>query len=41
VLMTQLLPANGSDLLNKFRFMVYQAVVAPPGPPAVPVVKGK
>ena len=39
VLMTQLLPANGSDLLKKFRFMVYQSVIAPPGPPAVPVVK--
>jgi len=41
VLMTQLLPANGSDLLNKFRFMVYQAVVAPPEPQAVPVTKRK
>jgi CubicO group peptidase (beta-lactamase class C family) len=30
VLMTQLLPANGSDLLNKFRFMVYQSVIGPP-----------
>ena len=41
VLMTQLLPSNGSDLLNRFRFMVYQAVVAPPGPQAVPVTKRK
>lgn len=41
VLMTQLLPANGSDLLNRFRFMVYQAVVAPPEPQAVPVTKRK
>ena len=41
VLMTQLLPANGSDLLNKFRFLVYQSVVAPPGPQPVPVVKRK
>lgn len=41
VLMTQLLPANGSDLLNKFRFLVYQSVVAPPGLQPVPVVKRK
>jgi CubicO group peptidase (beta-lactamase class C family) len=31
VLMTQLLPATGSDLHEKFRDLVYQAVVAPPG----------
>ena len=29
--MTQLLPATGSDLHEKFRGLVYQAVVAPPG----------
>ena len=27
--MTQLLPSNGSDLLDKFRVMVYQALVSP------------
>jgi CubicO group peptidase (beta-lactamase class C family) len=32
VLMTQLLPATGSDLHEKFRDLVYQAVIAPPGP---------
>jgi CubicO group peptidase (beta-lactamase class C family) len=31
VLMTQLLPATGSDLHEKFRDLVYQAVIAPPG----------
>ena len=31
VLMTQLLPSNGSDLLDKFRVMVYQALVSPEG----------
>ena len=31
VLMTQLLPAEGSDLHEKFRDLVYQAVIAPPG----------
>ena len=31
VLMTQLLPSNGSDLLDKFRVMVYQALVSPAG----------
>ena len=41
VLMTQLLPANGSDLLNKFRFMVYQAIVAPPAPQPIAVTKKK
>jgi CubicO group peptidase (beta-lactamase class C family) len=33
VLMTQLLPANGSDLPNKFRFMVYQSIVGPVSQP--------
>ena len=32
VLMTQLLPATGSDLQGKFRTLVYQAIVGPPGP---------
>jgi CubicO group peptidase (beta-lactamase class C family) len=31
VLMTQLLPAAGSDLHERFRNLVYQAVIAPPG----------
>ncbi len=31
VLMTQLLPATGSDLHERFRNLVYQAVIAPPG----------
>jgi CubicO group peptidase (beta-lactamase class C family) len=31
VLMTQLLPATGSDLHERFRNLVYQAVVGPPG----------
>jgi CubicO group peptidase (beta-lactamase class C family) len=31
VLMTQLLPATGSDLHEKFRDLVYQSVLAPPG----------
>jgi len=30
VLMTQLLPANGSDLNDKFRVLVYQSIVGPP-----------
>jgi CubicO group peptidase (beta-lactamase class C family) len=29
VLMTQLLPATGSDLQGKFRALVYQSIVAP------------
>jgi CubicO group peptidase (beta-lactamase class C family) len=41
VLMTQLLPANGSDLLNKFRVLVYQSVVAPAGQQAIPPAKKK
>jgi CubicO group peptidase (beta-lactamase class C family) len=32
VLMTQLLPAGNSDLLNKYRAMVYQAIVDPGAP---------
>ena len=36
VLMSQLLPSTGSDLLDKFRFLVYQAVVAPVGTAATP-----
>ncbi len=36
VLMSQLLPSTGSDLLDKFRFLVYQAVVAPVGAAATP-----
>ena len=31
VLMTQLLPATGSDLHGRFRTLVYQAIVGPPG----------
>jgi CubicO group peptidase (beta-lactamase class C family) len=31
VLMTQLLPARGSDLHQKFRTLVYQSIVGPPG----------
>jgi hypothetical protein len=27
--MTQLLPANGSDLNDKFRVLVYQSIVGP------------
>ena len=38
VLMTQLLPADGSDLHEKFRGLVYQAILVPvgtaPSPPA-------
>ena len=34
VLMTQLLPATGSDLHGKFRALVYQSIVAPAGAPA-------
>jgi CubicO group peptidase (beta-lactamase class C family) len=38
VLMTQFLPADGSDLHEKFRGLVYQAILAPvgtaPSPPA-------
>ena len=36
VLMTQLLPATGSDLNDKFRVLVYQSIVGPPvaAPPA-------
>lgn len=34
VLMTQLLPATGSDLHGKFRALAYQAIVAPVGRPA-------
>jgi CubicO group peptidase (beta-lactamase class C family) len=37
VMMTQLLPAAGSDLQGKFRALVYQSVVAPAGV-AVPVL---
>jgi CubicO group peptidase (beta-lactamase class C family) len=33
VLMTQLLPATGSDLHGKFRMLVYQSIVAPAGAP--------
>ncbi len=32
VLMVQLMPATGSDLQGKFRTLVYQAIVGPPGP---------
>jgi len=38
VLMTQLLPANGSDLNDKFRVLVYQTVVGPP-PTTLPARK--
>jgi hypothetical protein len=31
VLMTQLLPARGSDLHDRFRTLVYQSIVAPAG----------
>jgi CubicO group peptidase (beta-lactamase class C family) len=31
VLMTQFLPADGSDLHEKFRGLVYQAILAPVG----------
>ncbi len=34
VLMTQLLPATGSDLHGKFRALSYQSIVAPVGTPA-------
>jgi CubicO group peptidase (beta-lactamase class C family) len=34
LLMTQLLPADGSDLHAKFRALVYQSIVGPPGPVA-------
>jgi hypothetical protein len=29
VIMTQLLPASGSDLHSRFRTLVYQAIVGP------------
>ena len=35
LLMTQLLPAGGSDLHSTFRSLVYQSIVGPPtGAPA-------
>jgi len=35
LLMTQLLPAAGSDLHGRFRALVYQSIVGPPsGAPA-------
>jgi CubicO group peptidase (beta-lactamase class C family) len=36
LLMTQLLPAGDSDLHAKFRALVYQSIVGPPGPGAPP-----
>ena len=39
VLMTQLLPSTGSDLLDKFRVMVYQALVSPRGSQSAMVPK--
>ena len=39
VLMTQLLPAAGSDLHERFRNLVYQAVIAPPTAAAVTPAK--
>jgi CubicO group peptidase (beta-lactamase class C family) len=34
LVMTQLLPAGGSDLHDRFRTLVYQSIVAPPAAPA-------
>jgi CubicO group peptidase (beta-lactamase class C family) len=41
VLMTQLLPATGSDLLDKFRVLVYQSVVGPAAASAPVALKRK
>jgi CubicO group peptidase (beta-lactamase class C family) len=34
IFFTQLLPATGVDLQDKFRYLVYQSIVGPPPPPA-------
>jgi CubicO group peptidase (beta-lactamase class C family) len=41
VLMTQLLPADGSDLHEKFRALVYQAILAPIGTALLPPAANK
>jgi CubicO group peptidase (beta-lactamase class C family) len=41
VLMTQLLPADGSDLHEKFRALVYQAILAPVGTALLPPAANK
>ena len=39
VFMSQLLPAGGLDLQNKFRALVYQSIVGPPTGLPAPITK--